>query len=105
MNLVWLNASENPEDEFLVTEGSDDESDDGSDGTATNLEGKLDKKEANLMQLVGTSVVSSFTAKSCHPDKLAMVPTTLIDHNQFLVCLYHCEKDALIIGCTTISYA
>ena len=76
-DLVWLNASE---DEFLVTEGSDDE----SDGTATEGEGKLVAKEANLMQLIGTCVVS---AKSRHPDKLAMEPTILIDNNQFLVCL------------------
>ena len=93
-DLVWLNASEDPEDQFLVTEGSDDE----SDGTATEVEGKLVAEEANLMQAIGTCVVSSFTAKSHHPNKLAMVPTILIDHNQFLVILYHCEKDMLMIS-------
>ena len=93
-DLVWLNASEDPEDEFVVTEGSDDE----SDGTATEVEGKLVAKEANLMQIIGTCVVSSFTAKSRHPHKLAMVPTILIDNNQFSVCLYHCDKDVLMIS-------
>lgn len=92
-DLVWLNASEKPEDRFLVTEDSDDE----SDGTATEVEGKLVAREANLTQIIGTCVVSSFTSKSRHPDKLAMVPAILIDSNQFLVCLYHCEKDVLMI--------
>lgn len=95
-DLVWLIASEDPADEFLVSEDSDDK----SDGTATptEVEGKVVTREANLMQTVGTCVVSSFTATSRHPDKLAMVPTILIDGNQFLVCLYHCEKDVLLIS-------
>ena len=62
--LIWLKASE---DKYLVTEWSDE-----SDGTATEVEGKLVAKEANLMQVIGTCVVSSFTAKSNHPEKLAM---------------------------------
>jgi hypothetical protein len=97
-DLVWLNASDYPDDEFLVTEGSDDE----SAGTATKVEGKLVAKEANLMQIIGTCVVSSFTAHSRHPNKLAMVPTILIDTDQFLVCLYHCEKDVLMISDTKL---
>lgn len=92
--LVWLKASEDPEDEFLVTEGSDDE----SDGTATAVEGKMVFREANLMQAIGICVVSSFTTKSRHPDKPAIVPTILIDQNKFLVILYHCEKDVLMIS-------
>ena len=94
-DLVWLKASE---DEFLVTEGSDDE----SDGTATKVEEKLVAKEANLMQIIGTCVVASFIAKARHPNKLAMVPTILIDNKQFLVCLYHCEKDVLLLSDTKL---
>ena len=51
-----------------------------------------------MMQVISTCVVSSFTAHSRHPNKLAMVPTILIDTNQFWVCLYHCEKDVLLIS-------
>ncbi len=92
--LVWLKASEDPADKFFVTEGSGDE----SDGTATEVEEKLVVKETNLNQAIGTSVVSSFTAKARHPDKLAVVPTILIDGEEFRVCLYDCEKDVLMMS-------
>ena len=55
-------------------------------------------REANLPQVVGTCVVSSFTEKSCHPAKKAMVPTILIDDAEFRIVLCDCDKDVLYVG-------
>ena len=69
-----------------------------SDGATTNLEAKVLYSVANLPQVITTCVVSSFTEKNCHPDKQALLPTILMDQNQFRVCLYDCEKDVLLIS-------
>ena len=84
-------------DTFTINEESDDESV-CSDGMTTTIEGKVISKDANLPQLVATCVVSSFTEKSLHPKKSAMVPTILIDEKVFRVCLYDSEKDVLLIS-------
>ena len=55
--LVWLNASEDPNDQFFVTEISDAES------ASIKVEGKVVATDANLMQIIGSCVVSSFTSK------------------------------------------
>ena len=33
-----------------------------------------------------------------HPDLLAVIPTILIDVEQFQVCLYDCQRDVLLIS-------
>ena len=53
-------------------------------------------RESNLAQAIGTGVMASFTAKACHPEQNALVPTVLIDDKEFRVILYDCEKDILI---------
>ena len=47
----------------------------------------------DLPQVITTCVVASFTEKKLHPEKQALIPTILMDQNQFRVCLYNCEKD------------
>lgn len=93
-SIVSLQRSE---DCYQVREFSDDESD-TSDGTATEVEGKLVFGENNLIQAIATCVVSSFTAKTRHPDMQAVVPTIIIDEENFRVCLYDCERDVLLIS-------
>ena len=66
---------------------SDDESV-SSDGMTTTIEGKIAFSDSNLPQAVATCVISSFTENSLHPDKLALVPTILIDEKCFRVCLF-----------------
>lgn len=83
------------EERVVVDEDpSDDESLASSDGATTTI----DLRDANLQQAVGTCVISSFTEKSLHPNKQAMVPTILIDEAQFRVCFYDCEKDVLLVS-------
>ena len=64
------------------------------------IEGKVSFNDFHLRQAVAVNVVSSFTEKSCHPDKPASVPTILIDQNGFRVSLYDCEQDILFISNT-----
>jgi hypothetical protein len=87
------------EERVVVDEDpSDDESLASSDEATTTIEGKVHLRDANLQQAVGTCVISSFTEKSLHPNKQAMVPTILIDEAQFRVCFYDCEKDVLLVS-------
>ena len=69
-----------------------------SDGTTANIEGKVTAKDANLAQVVGTCVISSFTEKSVHPEQSPLVPSFLVDKDKFRVVLYNCEKDLLLIS-------
>jgi len=69
---------------------SDDDAEKRSDGTTTTFEEKLRYKDANMLQAIGTCVVSSFTEKSLNPDLQALVPTILID--QSFVCAYTTAK-------------
>ena len=75
-----------------------DPSDDELDGATTTVETKLLCKDANLHQAVATCVVSFFTEKSLHPDLKALVPTIIMDEQQFCVCLYDSEKGILLIS-------
>ncbi len=90
--VVCLKAAEDSNFQFeVLDDGSDDES-------VTASECKVVVRPKNLKQAIATCVVSSFIAKARHPDKPAVVPTILINENQFCVCLYDCEKDVLMIS-------
>lgn len=82
------------EDEACCAD-SDDEAR-ASDGQTTTFEGKTTFNSANLQQAIATCVVSSFTERNCHPDKLPIVPTLFIDQRFVRVILYDCEKDLLM---------
>ena len=71
-----------------------DEESVASDGVTRN---KILYTVATLPQVITTCVVSSFTESTLHPDKQALVPTILIDQNQFRVCLYDCETDVDVL--------
>ena len=77
MEVVWRKDS----GEEIV---SDNEGSVQSDGTSTEVEGKVLSKEVNLPQAVGTCVVASFTSKTRHPERKVLVPTVLIDEKQSL---------------------
>ena len=77
------------------SEGSDAES---SDGATTPLEAKRRISQSNWPQMIATCVVSSFTENGLHPDLPAVIPTILIDAQQFQVCLYDCQRDVLLIS-------
>ena len=78
--------------------GNESGSDAESDGMTTPIEGKIVCRDACLPQVVALTVVAAFTEHSLHPNKLAMVPSILISKHHFRVCLYHCEKDILLIS-------
>ena len=69
-----------------------------SNGATTNIEGKIVYSVAHLPQLVTTGVVASFTERNLYPDQKGFIPTILMDHNQFRVCLYDCASDVLTIS-------
>ena len=85
------------ETEKHMLDANDGESESLASATATT-EGNINIRDANLHQAIGTCVISSFTEKSLHPNKQAMVPTILIGEAQFRVCLYDCEKDVLLVS-------
>ena len=85
-------------DSFVVDDVESDDESVTSDGMTTTIEGKIVYSDANLPQLVSTNVISSFTEKSLHPKKPALVPTILIDGKLFRVSLYDSEKDVLLIS-------
>ena len=97
---------ESGEGEELMCESEDNESSgseessksEQSDGKTVNIEGKVQSKAANLQQVVATCVVSSFTEIKSHPGRLALIPTILIDKKSFIICLYDCKKDVLLIS-------
>jgi hypothetical protein len=78
--------------------GTESESDAESDGMTTPIEGKSVCREAWLPQVVAMTVVASFTEHNLHPNSSAMVPSILISKHTFRVCLYHCEKDILLLS-------
>ncbi len=86
--------------EFVSSEMDEGDagSDEESDGMTTEIEGKIRIKKADLPQAVAMNVVSAFTEHTLHPDMSAMVPSILIGKNQFRVCLYHCERDILLLS-------
>lgn len=70
-----------------------------STSQATATEGKIDISNDNLSQLIATSVVSSFTEYSMsEPKGNPMVPSIMVDGKSFLVCLYDCVKDLLLLS-------
>ena len=78
--------------------GNESGSDAESDGMTTPIEGKIFCREAWLPQVVAMTVVASFTEHNLHPNSSAMVPSILISKHHFRVCLYHCEKDILLLS-------
>ena len=86
-------------DVVIAREGAEGTTDsDESDGATTNIEAKVTFSAANLPQLITTGVVASFIEKRLHPDLQAVVPTLLMDEKKFRVCLYHCDKDVLLLS-------
>lgn len=77
-----------------------DEGDAGSDEESNGIgfKGKISISKADLPRVVAMSVVSAFTEHNLHPDMSAMVPCILFGKNQFRVCLYHCERDILLLS-------
>ena len=69
-----------------------------SDGMTTTIQGKISSRVACLPQVVAMNVVSSFTEHNLYPNKIAMVPSILISKHHFRVCLYHCERDILLLS-------
>jgi hypothetical protein len=97
---VLLCQGEEGEEEFNYRSGSEGDEEDSSggehsDGMTVHNEGKI---LANLQQVVPTCVVSSFTESKRHPGMSALIPTILIDKKLFIVCLYDCKKDVLLIS-------
>ena len=87
---------------FRKTEESENRDSDtessASDGATTTIEAKRKFLPSNLLQVISTCVVSSFTEKCLHPELPAVVPTLLMDEKQFQVCLYDCEMDVLLVS-------
>ena len=89
-NLVLPHNGDNNED--------NGDSDSDSDGETTAIEAKTQMTPSNLPQTIATCVVSSFIDKSLHPGLSNLVPTILIDHMCFQICLYDCVEDVLLLS-------
>ena len=78
---------------------SDDDLDPDPPSHDISLEGKLRIVDrANLPQLVSTCVVNSFTEARLNPKLNPVVPTILFDRFTFMICLYDCLNDILLIS-------
>ena len=51
-----------------------------------------------MPQLISTCVISSFIENNLHRKYLSTVPAILTDLNKFVVCLYDCINDVLLIS-------
>jgi len=69
-----------------------------SNGLTTVIEAKLQWDKHHMAQMVSTCVVSSFIENNLHSNYPSIVPTILIDVNSFMVCLYDCNEDVLLIS-------
>ena len=63
---------------------------------STDFEGKKKIKMSNRDQLVATCVVSSFINKNLNNRN--MTPAVLINGTKFIICLYDCENDILLLS-------
>ena len=77
---------------------SGEDSSDESDATTTLIEAKIQAKCSNLQQTVAMNVVSSFTEHNVHPSKDSAVPSLLFDKYSFIVTIYDCMKDLLLVS-------
>lgn len=68
----------------------------GSNGNSLNLEAKKRISKSNYAQCVSTAVVSSFIETNKHGPRLT--PVVLIDDTNFVIVLYSCTTDTLIIS-------
>ena len=69
-----------------------------SNGLTTVIEAKLQWNKHHMPQMVSTCVVSSFIENNLHSNYPSIVPTILIDVKRFMVCLYDCNEDVLLIS-------
>ncbi len=70
----------------------------GSDAEESDDTGKMSSKTVNLPQVVAINVVSSFTEKKNHTLLSGFIPTVLIDKSSFIITLFDCTKDILLIS-------
>ena len=95
---VYEDEDEGDEDE---DEGDEDEHevDEARLPHVISLDGKLKINERrHLAQLAATCVVNSFLERNLHPDVNPMVPTILFNRKAFLICLFDCKNDVLLIS-------
>lgn len=52
----------------------------------------------NLDQLVATGITASFVVNNLQPGQNPMVPSLLINSSGFIICLYDCVEDILLIS-------
>lgn len=72
---------------------------DGSNGTSSICEAKLEIRKKHLPQLVKTAVVAAFIESNLHSNLSTMVPTIImIDTCQILIALYCTKNDLLFIS-------
>ena len=69
-----------------------------------SVEGKMTIEARNFDQLITTTIISSFVHHNRFGQSNPMTPSILIDNNDFIVCLYNCKTDVLLIS-DMISYA
>ena len=55
-------------------------------------------------QLIGQTIMFSYTQKKRHPDFNAAVPGIAIDAKRFRIVIYDCDKDCLILSKEPIQY-
>ncbi len=76
--------------------GVEDEDEGETDAASVILETKRSTKK--MSQIIGLSVVSSFTEKKLHPSDNPLVPTILVNCRSVRVILYDCMEDVLLVS-------
>ena len=71
--------------------------DEESDGESVVVEGKKKLCCSSLPQGIATAIVCSFTEHTNHPNLNSMIPTVMINGKQFIVILYDCVTDILLV--------
>lgn len=90
-NIVTIEEEEEEED-------SDNDSTCGTPCTTSPGNSTCVEENEHISQLIAITVVASFTEHKSHPELNTLVPAILMDHDSFIVCLYDCKHDVLLIS-------
>lgn len=76
---------------FQISDGDDE-------GDSLIMEARLRMEEANLPQVIGMAIISSFTEFCNHRDSNPLVPTILINGSHYIIIMYDSVHDLLLIS-------
>ena len=101
---TWHGSPDLRIDQVYVVSTGDGE--DEVESCSVTVEGKSCVKDRHINQVVATTITSSFISyniaaeKTINPEKTinSMIPCILINTTTFLICMYDCVRDILLIS-------